>query len=123
MLYSLDKAQIRSLLTSKTKSYKYLSKPDKIFLNNPNLLHALCPMVEIGNERETFFNSQMSVAHEVKFPQKGDFLVNDRYLFEVGGKNKTFDQIKDIPDSFLAVDETEVGFSNRIPLWMFGMTY
>lgn len=123
MLYSLDKAQILSLLTSKTKSYKYLSKPDKIFLNNPNLMHALCPMVEIGNERETFFNSQMSVAHEVKFPQKGDFLVNDRYLFEVGGKNKTFDQIKDIPDSFLAVDETEVGFSNRIPLWMFGMTY
>ena len=51
-------------------------------------MHALCPTVEIGNERETFFNSQMSVAHEVKFPQKGDFLVNDRYLFEVGGKNK-----------------------------------
>ena len=123
MLYSLDKAQILSLLTSKTKSYKYLSKPDKIFLNNPNLMHALCPKVEIGNERETFFNSQMSVAHEVKFPQKGDFLVNDRYLFEVGGKNKTFDQIKDIPDSYLAVDETEVGLSNRIPLWMFGMTY
>lgn len=123
MLYSLDKAQILSLLTSKTKSYKYLSKPDKIFLNNPNLMHTLCPKVEIGNERETFFNSQMSVAHEVKFPQKGDFLVNDRYLFEVGGKNKTFDQIKDIPDSFRAVDETEVGFSNRIPLWMFGMTY
>ena len=123
MLYSLDKAQILSLLTSKTKSYKYLSKPDKIFLNNPNLMHTLCPTVEIGNERETFFNSQMSVAHEVKFPQKGDFLVNDRYLFEVGGKNKTFDQIKDIPDSFLAVDETEVGFSSRIPLWMFGMTY
>ena len=123
MLYSLDKAQILSLLSSKTKSYKYLSKPDKIFLNNPNLMHTLCPTVEIGNERETFFNNQMSVAHEVKFPQKGDFLVNDRYLFEVGGKNKTFDQIKDIPDSFLAVDETEVGFSNRIPLWMFGMTY
>ena len=123
MLFSLDKAQILSLLTSKTKSYKYFSKPDKSFLNNPNLMHALCPKVEIGNERETFFNSQMSVAHEVKFPQKGDFLVNDRYLFEVGGKNKTFDQIKDIPDSFLAVDETEVGFSNRIPLWMFGMTY
>lgn len=123
MLYALDKAHILSLLTSKTKSYKYLSKPDKIFLNNPNLMHVLCPMVEIGNERETFFHSQMSVVHEVKFPQKGDFLVDDRYLFEVGGKNKTFEQIKDIPDSFLAVDETEVGFANRIPLWMFGMTY
>ena len=123
MLYSLDKAQILSLLSSKTKSYKYLFKPDKIFLSNTNLMHALCPKVEVGNERETFFHSQMTVGHDVKTPQKGDFLVNDRYLFEVGGKSKTFDQIKDVPDSFLAIDETEVGFANRIPLWMFGLTY
>ncbi len=123
MLYSLDKAQILSLLSAKTKSYKYLFKPDKIFLNNTNLMHALCPKVEVGNERETFFHSQMTVGHDVKTPQKGDFLVNDRYLFEVGGKSKTFDQIKDVPDSFLAIDETEVGFANRIPLWMFGLTY
>ena len=123
MLYSLDKAQILSLLSAKTKSYKYLFKPDKIFLNNTNLMHALCPKVEVGNKRETFFHSQMTVGHDVKTPQKGDFLVNDRYLFEVGGKSKTFDQIKDVPDSFLAIDETEVGFANRIPLWMFGLTY
>ena len=123
MLYSLDKAQILSLLSSKTKSYKYLFKPDKIFLNNTNLMHALCPKVEVSNERETFFHRQMTVGHDVKTPQKGVFLVNDRYLFEVGGKSKTFDQIKDVPDSFLAIDETEVGFANRIPLWMFGLTY
>ena len=123
MLYALDKAQILSLLTAKTKSYKYLFKPDKIFINNTNLMHVLCPTVEIGNKRETFFFSQMGVTGDVKFPQKGDFLVNERYLFEVGGKNKTFDQIKDVSDSFLAVDETEVGFANRIPLWMFGLTY
>ena len=123
MLYALDKAQILSLLTAKTKSYKYLFKPDKIFINNTNLMHVLCPTVEIGNKRETFFFSQMGVTGDVKFPQKGDFLVNERYFFEVGGKNKTFDQIKDVSDSFLAVDETEVGFANRIPLWMFGLTY
>ena len=123
MLYALDRAQILTLLTSKTKSYKYLYKPSKIFLNNTNLMHVLCPTVSKGNERETFFLSQMAVSHDVKMPQKGDFLVNDRYLFDVGGKGKTFEQIKDIPESYLSVDDNDVGFANRIPLWMFGMTY
>ena len=123
MLYALDKAQILSLLTTKAKSYKYLYKPEKIFLNNTNLMHALCPRVDVGNARETFFQNQLGVAHEVNAPHKGDFLVDGRYLFEVGGKNKTFDQIKDVADSFLAVDETEIGYGNRIPLWMFGLLY
>lgn len=123
MLYALDRAQILSLMTEKAKSYKYLYKPEKIFLSNTNLMHALCPKVDIGNKRETYFLNQMGVIGEVSAPLKGDFLVNGRYLFEVGGKNKTFAQIKDIPDSFLAVDETEVGHGNRIPLWMFGLLY
>ena len=123
MLYALDKAQIISLLTSKVKNYKFLYKPDKIFLGNTNLMHVLCPVVNKGNERETFFNSQMKVAHNVKCPLKGDFLVDDRYLFEVGGKRKSFEQIADLSDSFLAVDDTEVGHGNRIPLWLFGLTY
>lgn len=123
MLYALDKAQILGLLTSRTKSYKHLYKPDKIYLGNPNLMHVLCPHVDKGNERETFFYSQLRVANEVKYPAQGDFLVNDKYLFEVGGSSKTFDQIADVPDSFLAVDDTEVGHGNRIPLWMFGLLY
>lgn len=123
MLYALDKAQILALLINQTKSYKYLSKPEKIFLNNTNLMHVLCPQVDKGNERETFFHSQMRVAHEVMFPKQGDFLVNGKYLFEIGGKKKNFDQIADVADSFLAVDDTEVGHGNRIPLWMFGMVY
>lgn len=123
MLYALDRAQILTLLTSKAKSYKYLYKPGKILLNNTNLMHVLCPVVEKGNERETFFLSQMIVAHDVKMPQKGDFLVDDQYLFEVGGKGKTFDQIKDLPQSYLAVDDMDVGLTNRIPLWMFGLLY
>ena len=123
MLYALDKAQLLSLLTSKAKNYKFLYKPDKIFLGNTNLMHVLCPTVNKGNERETFFNSQLRVAHDVKFPQRGDFLVDDQYLFEVGGRKKSFEQIADVANSFLAVDDTEVGHGNRIPLWMFGLTY
>lgn len=123
MLYALDKAQILSLLTSKAKHYKFLYKPDKIFLGNPNLMHVLCPMVNKGNERETLFCCQLQVNNDVKHPFKGDFLVNDKYLFEVGGRKKSFEQIADVPNSFLAVDDTEVGHGNRIPLWLFGFTY
>jgi len=123
MLYALDKAQILGLLTSKVKNYKYLFKPNKIFMGNTNLMHVLCPSVDKGNERETFFFSQMQVLNDVQYPKQGDFLVNNKFLFEIGGKRKTFDQIADMPDSFLAVDDTEIGRGNRIPLWMFGLTY
>lgn len=123
MLYALNKAQVLALLTAKTKNYKSLTKPDKIFLGNPNLMHVLCPKVDKGNERETFFISQMRVLHDVRYPKQGDFLIDDKHLFEVGGKGKTFEQIADVPDSYLAVDDTEVGSGSRIPLWMFGFLY
>ncbi len=123
MLYALDKAHILDLLTSKTKNYKYLYKPDKIYLGNTNLMHALCTRVDKGNERESFFLSQLNVTNQVKCPKQGDFFVNDHYLFEVGGKGKSFEQIADIEDSYLAVDDTEIGHGNRIPLWMFGLIY
>ena len=123
MLYALDKAQVLALLTAKTKNYKSLTKPDKIFLGNPNLMHVLCPKVDKGNERETFFISQLRVLHDVRYPKQGDFLIDDKHLFEVGGKGKTFEQIADVPDSYLAVDDTEVGSGRRIPLWLFGFLY
>ena len=123
MLYALDKAQLLSLLTSKVKNYKLLYKPDKIYLGNTNLMHVLCPSVDKGNERETFFYSLLRVAHDVKYPQQGDFLVDDCYLFEVGGRKKTYDQIADVANGFLAVDDTEVGHGHRIPLWLFGFIY
>lgn len=123
MLYALDKAQVLALLTAKTKNYKSLTKPDKIFLGNPNLMHILCPKVDKGNERETFFISQLRVLHDIRYPKQGDFLIDDKHLFEVGGKGKTFEQIADVPDSYLAVDDTEVGSGCRIPLWLFGFLY
>lgn len=55
--------------------------------------------------------------------RKGDFFACGKYLFEIGGAGKTFDQIKDEPYSYLAVDDTEIGSEARIPLWMFGFLY
>ncbi len=123
MLYALGKAQVIGLLTAQTKTYKSLVKPEKIFLGNTNLMHVLCPIVDKGNERETFFLSQMKVNYDVNYPKNGDFLIDGRYLFEVGGKGKTFNQIAGVTDSYLAVDDTEVGHGNRIPLWLFGFLY
>ena len=123
MLYALDRAKILSLATSDYKSYKHLSKPDKVFLNNTNLMYVVCPSVNVGGMRETFFFNQLSVNYAINIPPKGDFLVDGKLLFEVGGKNKTFEQIADVENSFIAADDIETGFRNKIPLWMFGILY
>lgn len=123
MMLALERGGLLGLLSSEAKSFKGLARPDKIFLNNPNLMYALTSKPEIGTVRETFFFNQLSQTQTVTFPKKGDFAVNGKYLFEVGGKNKSFEQIKDIENSFLAVDGIEVGYHNRIPLWVFGMMY
>ena len=123
MLYSLERGGLLALLTHEIKNFRSLSRPDKIYLDNPNLMYALSTKINIGTVREIFFHNQLAATEEVLLPLKDNFMVNRKYLFEVGGKNKTFDQIKDEPNSYLAVDETEVGHNNRIPLWQFGFLY
>ena len=123
MLWALERGGLLLLLGDKTKSINQLSRPDKIYINNPTLMFALTPRADIGNVRETFFMNQLSQSHELCYPKTGDFLVDDKYLFEIGDKGKGFTQIKDIPDSYLAVDDTEIGRGARIPLWLFGMLY
>ena len=123
MLYALARADLLMLLTDNTKNLKTLSRPEKIFLHNTNLMYALGAHIEIGTVRETFFLNQVQEVKPVCYPSKGDFMVDGKYLFEVGGASKTFEQIKDVPNSFLAVDNTEIGYKNRIPLWMFGLLY
>lgn len=87
-------------------------------------MYALSPSVDIGCLRELFFLNQLRAAgHDVTYPAQGDFQVDGRWLFEVGGKGKSFDQIKDIPDSYVAADELEAGRGNKIPLWLFGFLY
>jgi predicted AAA+ superfamily ATPase len=123
MLYALQRSGLVNLLGDDAKSINKMSRPEKIYLNNTNLMYALTTQVNTGTLRETFFLNQMLCNHEVCYPKQGDFLVDQKYLFEVGGKNKTFEQIKDVEESFLAVDGIEIGSRNRIPLWMFGLLY
>ncbi|MCD8387558.1 MAG: AAA family ATPase [Bacteroidales bacterium] len=119
----LDRADILRLYSTKPKSYKNLTRPEKIFLDNPNLMYALTPSPDMGTIRETFFLNQLEQGHAVTVPGSGDFMVDGKWLFEVGGKGKDFNQIANIPNSYLAVDDTEIGSRGRIPLWMFGLLY
>lgn len=114
------------MTTSKGKTgLKELQKPEKIYLNNSNLIYAITDYTSanVGNIRETFFLSMLDNFHKVSIPSKGDFLINNKFIFEIGGKNKNFDQIKNIKDSFLAIDNIELGSKNKIPLWLFGFLY
>ena len=130
----LIKAFRRRLLATPTTFHRYLYTDIDwddalIGIKGPKgcgkttMMFALTPNVDTGTLRETFFMNQLSQSHEVRYPAAGDFLVDRKYLFEVGGKGKTFDQIKDIENSYLAIDNTEIGHKNRIPLWMFGLLY
>lgn len=118
----LENAKLLNLVSYKNKRIGDLTKPDKVLLNNTNLSYIYGNNTNVGSIRETFFVNQLSVINDVVLAPKGDFIV-DKYTFEVGGKNKTFQQIKDIPNSFVVADDIEIGHKNKIPLWLFGMLY
>ena len=123
-LYYLEKAHLISLLHTNTKGVSKLGKPEKIFLNNSNLLYALQPkLVNLRTIRETFFQNQLSVKHKIELPKKGDFIIDNKYVFEIGGKNKNKKQIIDIKNAYIVADNIEYGFKNKIPLWLFGFLY
>ena len=106
-----------------TKGDSIFSKPLKLYLSNPNLYFAYCKDAKRGTIRESFFVNTLSDIHEIHYSKIGDFLVDEKYLFEIGGKSKSFKQIKDMPNSFVVADDIEVGFGAKIPLWLFGFLY
>ncbi len=119
----LHKAELLRHVTYEGKRFKSMQKPDKLYLSNTTLFSSLCLEAQIGTIRESFFASQVSVNSSMYYVDKGDFLVDEKYTFEIGGKNKGFDQIKDIDHSFVVADGIEVGFKNKLPLWLFGFIY
>ena len=124
MLDALERSELVMAIAPEKAKLKRLSKPEKLFLGDTNLMTALVSSPDVGTARETFFASQVRAGgHEVVAPEKGDFLVDGKYLFEIGGARKGFDQIKGLPNSFVVNDDTEVGFGNKIPLWLFGFLY
>lgn len=122
-LNSLQKASVLTLVRLNGKLYTQLTKPDKIFLQNTNLLYLSQSNVNIGTLRETFFANQIGIKNQLTLAQRGDFMVDDTYTFEVGGTNKSFQQIADIKNSYLVIDEMPLGIKNKIPLWLFGFMY
>ncbi len=123
MLKALHRAGLLSLMDSQGAKLDNLSKPEKIYVNNPTLMHALVPRVDAGVERETFFFNQVGQKHAIAYTGVGDFVVDGKWTFEVGGKGKGFAQIAGLPDSYVVNADTSVGRGNRIPLWLFGFLY
>ena len=123
MLKALHRAGLLSLVDSKGLKLDDLSKPEKIYVDNANLMYALVQQVNGGVARETYFYNQVGNDHAVAYTGVGDFVVDGKWTFEVGGKRKGFAQIADLPNSYVVNDGTSVGHGNKIPLWLFGFLY
>ena len=123
-LQLLDRAALIRMIYKQTRSISLLNKPDKLWMHNTNLMFAISgDHVEIGTVRETFFMQNLAHNHVLSLPDKGDVLVDNTFLFEIGGKNKTKKQIVNIENAFVVHDDIEIGFQNNIPLWLFGFLY
>ncbi len=120
----LEKAGLVNILAKEAHGKQLLRKPDKLYLENTNLLQCFnIAEPSKGTLRETFFMNQFSESSQLTFPAKGDFLVNNEFVIEIGGKNKTAKQLKGIDSAYFALDDIETGYANRIPLWLFGFMY
>ena len=120
----LARARLFNLIYQQPKGVAVLQKPDKIYLENTNLSFALKDQPDVGSLRETFLLNQLhNSGHTVTLPKAGDFLVNDKWVLEVGGGSKKEDQIKNVRHGYLVLDGIEQAFQNRIPLWLFGFMY
>jgi hypothetical protein len=119
----LHDAQLLELLYVEEKGINSLGKPEKIFLNNPNLMHNLGIDNDKGNLRETFFLNQVQFKNVVFASRTVDFKVDGMYEFELGGRNKKQKQIKGLPNAYIIKDDIEIATDLNIPLWMFGFLY
>lgn len=123
-LSSMERAELLHLLYADNKSVTKMQKPDKIYVHNPNMLFALGTEQNVGTLRECFVVNQLSVSHTVEYGKtQGDFLIDGCITLEVGGKDKTFDQIADIPDSYILADSMEFPVGKKLPLWLVGLLY
>lgn len=122
-LHFLEQAQLIKLLYASGISLATLQKPEKVYLDNPNLAYAFSTSSpNVGNLRETYFISQVSVRHKIAYPKQGDFLVDNTFTFEVGGKDKTSKQIDSVENGFVVADDVEFPIT-KLPLWLFGFLY
>jgi len=122
-LNNLDRGGLLNIVGSSKKGISKLSKPEKLYLNNTNIFYIFANESKIGTIRETFFVSQVKHLHQLEVPAKGDFLIDGKYTFEVGGESKGFKQIEDVENAYLVIDTDSTENPNKIPLWLFGFLY
>jgi len=131
-IYYLEIGSLTNSVNQKARGYGVVSRPDKLFMYNTNLMRAISKQADIGTQRETFFVNQIKSSlynvpslldEDILLDKYGDFRVLNRYTVEIGGKNKSFKQIENIANSFVIADGIESGFGNKIPLWLFGFLY
>jgi uncharacterized protein len=123
-LYYLEKAQAIIMLGKESYGMKQMAKPDKIYLGNTNYTYALQgEQANVGSIRESFFTNQVMVNNKISYSNPFDFLVDDQYQIEVGGKSKSKKQISGLENGYIVVDSIEIGYNNQIPLWLFGFLY
>ena len=121
---SLGRAELLLLLYSDSKTITRLQKPDKIYLHDPNMFYALGYGEKIGTIRECFLINQLSVNHTVEYgKEQGDFIIDGNITIEVGGPDKTFVQVANIPNSYIFADRIELPVGKKLPLWMAGLVY
>ena len=121
----LGDAKVLNLLYSDKKKIGKLTKPDKIYMENTNLMYALVPTkIDIGTLRETFAVGSLSKSHDVEYGKtQGDFKVDNKYTFEIGGRSKNFSQIAGVKDSYIFADDWDMPDGAKLPLWMLGFLY
>lgn len=125
MIDLLVRADLLLVLRQQSAPTGYFTKPDKIYLHNSSLAWALSQTTEpdIGNIRETFFINQLDGIHQLSLPDSADFFVDNKYLFEIGGPNKSRKQLQQTKNAYVLRDQIETGYSNIVPLWLFGFLY
>jgi len=112
------------MVSATSRGESIIKKPEKIYLDNPNMFKVLCQTPDVGTLRESFLSGTVCNAeHSITASKKGDFIVDEKYTIEVGGKSKSFKQIKDMDNSYVVADDIEVGSGNKIPLYLFGFLY
>jgi hypothetical protein len=122
-LTHLENARLLNLLTAEGKGVSLLQKPEKLYLENTNLLFAMRPNPETGTVRETFlFNQLINANLPVTLSEAGDFYTQLTHI-EVGERNKSGKQVNQEANYLIAADDIETGYGNRIPLWLFGFLY
>lgn len=126
-LLQLKKTGLVQLVFSAGSGSTLLRRPDKVFISNTNLHYAITGNInhpiDPGTTRELFFIQSLTGAGKMPYySQIGDYQI-ENIVFEIGGKNKTMQQIKDQEHAFLVKDDILVSRRREIPLMLFGFLY